>query len=419
MGPRSKIIPVIIVTALLLTALFTFIKKYGNVLLPPVIYDMNVSNNRRLFFLNFYIPFALCGVSTLGCLFSARLRIFCVLIGFLMAILCTVMLDDIFVINLCIFQAFIISVSMSFSVVKSIIASAIVVLSFVFFLVRPSFLFLLPLKPVHVFSSREILVIFVYLALSSILSILLHFYMEKYIYNKDTVDHLNLVSKKLMNFNHRLQEFARHRGEQAVKQDRMRFTRDLHDSCGYAFTNIIFVTEAAISCGPMEPSSYQDIFQKIRTLATKGLKETRETLYLIRNIQEPYTKSIETVYQIKTVFEEVTGVTVNIEWGNMRDDYGLTVNKVVARIMQEAFTNSIRHGKANCISIQFWEFSQELSMVVQDNGIGASVVVMGIGLAGMKERVESVGGRLKVSLPMEGGFRLDIMIPLLNMAKQE
>jgi signal transduction histidine kinase len=53
-------------------------------------------------------------------------------------------------------------------------------------------------------------------------------------------------------------------------------------------------------------------------------------------------------------------------------------------------------------------------MTVTDNGIGASVIVKGIGLAGMEERVESIGGNLEVSLPPEGGFRLGITIPLID-----
>jgi signal transduction histidine kinase len=52
-------------------------------------------------------------------------------------------------------------------------------------------------------------------------------------------------------------------------------------------------------------------------------------------------------------------------------------------------------------------------MTVTDNGVGAANIVKGIGLAGMEERLESVGGTLSVSSPQEGGFRLKIAIPLI------
>jgi signal transduction histidine kinase len=243
--------------------------------------------------------------------------------------------------------------------------------------------------------------------------IIIRFLFNRQLSNKETINHLNFVGTKMVLFNHRLQELARQRGDNAVKQDRLRFTRDLHDSCGYAFTNIILVTDAAVSRGETDGAT-QEIFQNIRKLAINGLNDTRETLHLIRRIQEPYSNSIETVYQLKTIFEEVTGIAVEIEWGNMRHEYGQTVNKVIARIIQEAFTNAIRHGKATFILIQFWEFPKKLSMTVTDNGTGTSVVVKGIGLAGMEERLETVGGKLDVSSPPEGGFRLGITIPMVG-----
>jgi hypothetical protein len=53
----------------------------------------------------------------------------------------------------------------------------------------------------------------------------------------------------------------------------------LHDSCGYVFTNIIAITDAAISCGRMQTRKMQDTFQLIQSQAREGLKRTRETLY--------------------------------------------------------------------------------------------------------------------------------------------
>jgi signal transduction histidine kinase len=160
----------------------------------------------------------------------------------------------------------------------------------------------------------------------------------------------------------------------------------------------------------------QEIFHKIRNLASRGLNDTRETLHLIRKIQEPYHESITAIYQLKKIFEEVTGIAVTVEWGNMKSDYGPAINRVLTRIIQEAFTNSIRHGKASRILIQFWEFPNEFTMTVTDNGIGAANIVKGIGLAGMEERLGSAGGTLAVSLPPEGGFRLKITIPLVYIS---
>ncbi|GHV91842.1 hypothetical protein AGMMS50268_23450 [Spirochaetia bacterium] len=255
----------------------------------------------------------------------------------------------------------------------------------------------------------------VYLTLSACGMVLLRVFIDKYIQTAATVDHLNMVGTKMSTLNNRLQELVRNSSEESVRKDRLRFTRDLHDSCGYAFTNIIAITDAAVSSGTLETDHTQDTFTYIRKLAVEGLKEMRNLLHTIREIQEPYMKSIDTIFQLKTIFEEVTSIKVDVEWGNIKHDYGPAVNRVITRIVQEAFTNSVRHGQATNILIQFWEFPSELFMTVTDNGIGASVVVKGIGLAGMEERVAAVGGRLTIDSPKEGGFRLLVTIPLVDI----
>jgi signal transduction histidine kinase len=384
----------------------------------PIKITANEQLDRLIFIRTFYIPFVIYAAALLGCVFFSRafIRRICLISGFAAAVLGVYILDDLFSISIFMYLAYIAVTSIIFPFPKNFLVSVCALLLFLVFMIHPSFMGLSLggsqfIKP----SPAEICVLMLILALSSAVLALLRFFMDKYRHNQKTIEHLNFVSAKLLLFNHRLQELAKQRGEEAVKQDRLRFTRDLHDSCGYAFSNIILVSDAAVSRGEMEAANFQEIFHQIRKLASRGLNDTRETLHLIRKIQEPYHGAIESIYQLKKIFEEVTGIAVTVEWGNMKSDYGPAINKILTRIIQEAFTNSIRHGKASRILMQFWESPGEFTMTVTDNGIGAANVVKGIGLAGMEERLESVGGTLAVSSPPEGGFRLKIVIPLVYL----
>jgi signal transduction histidine kinase len=412
-----KIILSVIIGMLLLSAFIMFTSKYHAAHAAiPIAAKANEPLNRLVFLRTFYIPFVIYGAALFGSIFSSRsfMRRLCLISGFVAGVLAVYALDDIFTINIFIYLAYIIMVSFMYPPPGSLVMSLCAMLFFLLFLIHPPFMGLsLGGTPFTRPFLSEIWAVMVFLTLSSALMVLLRFFMDTYRHNQQTIEHLNFVSTKLLLFNHRLQELAKQRGEEAVKQDRLRFTRDLHDSCGYAFSNIILVSDAAVSRGEMGTAHSQEIFHQIRNLASRGLNDTRETLHLIRKIQEPYHESIETIYQLKKIFEEVTGIAVTVEWGNMKNDYGPAINRVLTRIVQEAFTNSIRHGKASRILIHFWEFPEEFTMTVTDNGIGAANIVKGIGLAGMEERLESVGGTLDVSLPPEGGFRLRIAIPLV------
>jgi signal transduction histidine kinase len=418
--PKSfyKLAPSALVIIFLLLACTVFTFKYVCTFRSFSLLFTEEYTNQLLFYLNFYVFILIGGVSICWFLFSNEFlsRGICVVIGLSASLLCVYFLEDILTINNYICIAYIIAVSVSFSLPKSGIFTACSVIIFVLAQTHPSFLGKNPMgfdfaRP----DPSEVAALTINMVLPSVIIILLRFFVDKYIQEKDVISHLNLVGTQLVLFNHQLQELAKTRGEEAVKQDRLRFTRDLHDGCGYAFTNIIAVTDAAISCGEMDTANSQEILQRIRNLATEGFRETREILHLIRSIQEPYTKSIDTVIELKKIFEKVTDIQVAVDWGNMRHDYGPVISRILTRIMQEAFTNSIRHGQATRIQIQFWEFPGELTMTVTDNGVGGSVVVKGIGLAGMEERLEAIGGRLAVSFPPEGGFRLTITIPLTNI----
>lgn len=343
------------------------------------------------------------------------LRNICLVVGFITAVVSIYSLNDLLAIKLSIYSAYIITIILTYSKPANILVTSILIALFVILEHHPSFMGKVP--STYTYSLLEFADIFsflTYILLMAFCAVLIRLLFEKHLFEKETIKHLNSVGKKMILFNHRLQELAKRRGKEAVKQERLRFTRDLHDSCGYVFTNIIMISDAAVSQGRMDPADSQEIFQRIRTLASNGLNDTRKTLHLIRKIIEPYAKTVETIYQLKLIFEEVTGINVNIEWGNIRSEYSPTVNKIITRIIQESFTNAVRHGMATNIMIQIWEFEETLSMTVTDNGIGASSIVTGIGLAGIEERLETIGGKLKVSLPQDGGFRLEIRIPIIG-----
>jgi signal transduction histidine kinase len=385
----------------------------------PILFSANEQFNRAVFIRNFYLSFGVFAAVLFGAIFAAGSPLWGIYMaaGAVAAVLAVYVLDDFFTVTIFVYLAYLTMACVMFPPRRSAVIAVCGILFFLLFLTHPSFMGLSLggtafIRP----SLAETVTLTIVMVLSAAVTITLRFCIDRHLYDQETIAHLNLVETRLMLFNHRLQELAKQRGEEAVREERLRFTRDLHDSCGYAFSNIILVSDAAVSQSGMETARAEEIFQRIRGLASRGLDETRETLHLIRKIREPSHTSVETIYQLKKIFEEVTGIAVAVEMGNMKNDYGPAVNKVISRIIQESFTNSIRHGRASRIQIQFWEFPREFTMTVTDNGIGAGNIVKGIGLAGMEERLEPVGGTLVVSSPQEGGFRLRITIPLVPIA---
>lgn len=232
-------------------------------------------------------------------------------------------------------------------------------------------------------------------------------------------NHLNHIMTEMTEFNQELQEYAKNRGGEAAEAERLRITRDLHDSSGYVFVNIICLMEACCSAKEMEWSRVKETFETVRTLASHGLQETRKTLRTIRQIQNPIENSLDSLNEIKTIFQKVTNIKVELDKGNMKKDYGPAVNKVLIRAMQEGLTNSVRHGMATEVIVNFRDDVNYLYMTIKDNGIGSRNVVKGIGLAGMEERLSALGGEFSVESGIEGGFKLEIKIPVIESMMEE
>jgi signal transduction histidine kinase len=97
-------------------------------------------------------------------------------------------------------------------------------------------------------------------------------------------------------------------------------------------------------------------------------------------------------------------------------DWGEAVNMVLYRLVQEGLTNVARHAHASRVDVQLHEERATASLVLEidDNGVGATPgrARDGVGLAGMRERVESLGGVFEASSPASGGFRILARLPV-------
>ena len=313
-------------------------------------------------------------------------------------------------IHLCLYFAWISAVCFATSSPFNYIAGAAGSVCFVIVLTHPDIFGInMLLSPNEIAEHQHVLYLFS--AFVPLLSYALRFACDKWQENLDTVVHLHNTMSNMSLLNQKLQSAARKRGLQAAHEERLRISRDMHDSLGYVFTNIAALMDAAVSSGCKNKRQTQETCQLAREQAQHGLQEMRKTLRSIREVQDPFFQSIDTVYQLKKIFEEVTGIRVVIESGNMKKNYGKELNAVLIRTVQEAFTNAVRHGRATRIDILFWEFPDYLSMTVCDNGIGSKEIVKGIGLAGMEERLVKLNGSLQATSPDEGGFRLTVRIP--------
>jgi signal transduction histidine kinase len=110
---------------------------------------------------------------------------------------------------------------------------------------------------------------------------------------------------------------------------------------------------------------------------------------------------------------EMTGLQVRLKRIGDLDTVPADVGLAVYRVVQEGLTNVTRHAAANEAEVTIERGRGELSLRVDDDGSGTlGIPPTGHGITGMRERLATLGGALKVGPRPIGGFRLEGWIPL-------
>ena len=378
--------------------------------------------NRKIFLVDFYVFFAMFVICLFVLLLNRQRRYVAlsIIVTIISAALCLYTVSELFSIKIYIFIAWIITVSVRLDLKYSIPSLITGVAAFIFMQFHPSILGIVDMarEPV-IENAYDLFMIMSVLILTATFFCMYRMIIYKWYESESTKTHLNMVMSQMTVINQELQDYAKNKGKEAAEEERLRITRDMHDSCGYVFVNLISLMQACMSSPPVEWTRTTEIFETVRSLASQGLQETRQTLRAIRDIQNPVDNNLDSLYQIKNIFQKVTGIEVILDKGNIKSDYGRTINKILIRTMQEGLTNSVKHGHASLVCVYLRDEGDFLYMTIKDNGIGSKLIVKGIGFAGMEERLKPVGGTIMSGVSAEGGFQLDIKIPLVQLLMEE
>ena len=118
---------------------------------------------------------------------------------------------------------------------------------------------------------------------------------------------------------------------------------------------------------------------------------------------------------LASTFREQTAMAVDFEAGSDVERLPPQTETALYRIVQEALTNVAKHAGATRVSILVVRRGDAVAAVIEDDGAGfdpASARDDALELAGMRERVALVDGRLRIESSPEGGTTIAVEVPL-------
>jgi signal transduction histidine kinase len=195
--------------------------------------------------------------------------------------------------------------------------------------------------------------------------------------------------------------------------ERRRLARELHDETGQALTSILLglraVDEAAGS--PATKKAVSDL----RELVVATLQDVRRLAVQLRPTALDDFGLVPALERLVQTFAEITGIEVELEARLGVERLPPELETTLYRLVQEALTNVVKHAEARHVSILLARREGVVIAMIEDDGRGFDPEVRdgtGVGLIGMRERVELHDGRLTVESGSDTGTTLRIEIPL-------
>lgn len=215
---------------------------------------------------------------------------------------------------------------------------------------------------------------------------------------KDSLEQLHQLSKYIENLR---------------ENERVSIARELHDDLGQALTAVKI--DLGIIRQNIHDSQMVKRITKTEALVSDTIKTVQKITFQLRPKIIDDLGLTAGIDWYTSEFSERTGIKVELDV-----DPEITVSPeisiVIFRIMQESLTNVVRHAIATEVEIQMIKNENSVWFILKDNGTGISETKLNsktsFGLIGMKERADSVGGKLEIFRNIKGGTSLKLIFPL-------
>lgn len=189
----------------------------------------------------------------------------------------------------------------------------------------------------------------------------------------------------------------------AALAERERIGRDLHDLLGHTLSLVALKSDLAGRLIDRDPQAARNEIDEVSRVARDALAQVRRAVTGIR------AAGLAAELASARLLLESDGVTLRYDAQEVALPADLET--VLALSLREAVTNIQRHARASLADVTLAGTSDHVQLRIRDNGVG-SAAVPGNGLAGMRERVEARGGRLRIDSTLRQGTCVEITLPL-------
>jgi signal transduction histidine kinase/ligand-binding sensor domain-containing protein len=206
--------------------------------------------------------------------------------------------------------------------------------------------------------------------------------------------------------------------EAAKEDERKRIARELHDEMGQALTTAKINLE--LMHGLEDPDENEQRINDTISLMDGMIRHVRA---LSLDLRPPLLDELGLIPAIRNYLDiqsHRSGIKIDVAVDPVPQGLSPEIEILAFRVVQEALTNILRHASASLVTVAITREPAWLEITVEDNGCGFDVDAAmergarghHLGLLGIRERVESTGGRVAIDSTLGHGARIHVDVPL-------
>jgi signal transduction histidine kinase len=202
-----------------------------------------------------------------------------------------------------------------------------------------------------------------------------------------------------------------------VDAERLRIAREVHDTVAHAIA--VINVQAGVTAHVLDkrPRQARETLVTIERTSARALDELRATLGMLRDPNQDRRTPPAGLGQLEELagVAREAGLDVKLELAAPPAELPTATDQAAYRILQESITNAIRHAGPARVVVSVTYRSDELELLVVDDGRGLhdpDAQGAGRGIAGMRERAALLGGELSAGPRPGGGFQVRARLPL-------
>ena len=198
----------------------------------------------------------------------------------------------------------------------------------------------------------------------------------------------------------------------AQELERRRLARELHDETGQALTSILLGLRT-VESAQTQPD-VKAAAEELRELVLSTLHDVRRLAVELRPKALDDFGLEPALERLTTTFGEQTAISVDYH-ARIAERLPADVETTLYRIVQEALTNIVKHAQATRVSVVVTRQRNSVKAVIEDDGIGFEQEETredGLGLLGMRERLQLVGGRFTIESAAGSGTTIVAEVPI-------